>query len=410
MSKSSSEHVVIVGGGQAAMSVAAELRRLKSTAAITIIGEEPYLPYRRPPLSKGFLLGQVTEEQLLLRPATALAAAEIRCLTNCCAELIDREACTVRLSDGSVLNYSQLVLATGGRARTLPIAGAAAENVQTLRGIDDVRRLRTLSTVGSRAAIIGGGYIGLELAAVLRKQGVATTLIESQSRVLERAASPLMSQFLEGIHRSEGVDLRTGAQVSGFAGDARVTAIQLAGAEPVPVDFVVVGIGLEPRVDLAQAAGLAIDNGIVVDAACRTEDPRIYAVGDCSNHPSLRYKQRLRLESVQNAQDQGRIAARNIAGQAQVYDSLPWFWSDQYDMKLQMAGLRFGECEVIVRGEPDTQRSFSIFYRNNGVIEAADCVNRPADFMAVRKIIEAGTDVAKEALEDPEYPLSSLLR
>ncbi len=403
-------HVVIIGGGQAAMSVATELRRLKHGARITILADEPYLPYRRPPLSKGFLLGELSEERLILRPAAALQQAEIDCRTGCAATAIDRMSKTVTLADGSRLPYTELVLATGGRARELPLSGGQAPNVLTLRGIDDVKRLQGLCERGRKVAIVGGGYIGLELAAVLAQRGLETTVIEAMPRLLQRAASPRISRYVERLHREHGVTVHTGAQVEALEGAPEVTAVRLANGDRVPVDFVVVGVGLIPGVELAEAAGLAVDNGIVVDSHCRTSDPAVYAVGDCSNHPSARYGQRLRLESVQNAQDQGRVAARNIAGEPTPYDSLPWFWSDQYDVKLQMAGLRVGECVEVVRGDSETGHSFSVFYLQGDVLVAADSINRPADFVAARKLIEAATPVDTMLLADPDRPLVDLMR
>jgi len=403
------EHVVIVGGGQAALSVATELRRLKHACRITILAEESLPPYRRPPLSKGFLLGEMSTSRLLIRDAKALAAADIHCRTDCRVAAIDRPQKVVELADGERVAYTQLVLATGGSARSLPLPGADAPNVLTLRNVADVQRLQTLCADAKRVAIIGGGFIGLELAAVLAQRGLKTSVFEAMPRLLQRAASPRLSAFVEGLHRKHGVAIHTGANIVALEGRPRVSAVQLADGSTIPVDFVVVGVGLVPRVELAVAAGLAAENGITVDAHCRTADASIYAVGDCSNHPSSRYGQRLRLESVQNAQDQGRVAARNIAGTEVPYDNLPWFWSDQYDAKLQMAGLRIGDSTEVVRGDGQEGSGFAVLHLRDGVLVAAETVNRAADFLAARKLIEAGTLLDSAVLADEATPLAALL-
>ncbi len=402
------DHVLIVGGGQAAMSVATELRRLKHPCRITILGDEDLLPYRRPPLSKGYLLGELTASRLLIRDAQALAAADIHCRTRSRVIAIDRARKTVELAGGESLAYTRLVLATGGRARTLPLPGADAPNVLTLRGIEDVQRLQGYCARGRHAAIIGGGFIGLELAAVLSQLGVQVSVFEAAPRLLQRAASPQISRFVERMHRDHGVAVHTGAQVEALTGPARVAEVRLVGGESVPVDFVVVGVGLVPSVELAAGAGLEVSDGIAVDRYCRTSDPSIYAVGDCSNHPSARYGQRMRLESVQNAQDQGRAAARNIAGDPTPYDNLPWFWSDQFDVKLQMAGVRVAGTTEVVRGDPDG-KNFAVLQVRDGVLVAAETVNRAADFLASRKLIEAGTPVDPVQLADGNIPLAALL-
>ncbi len=400
--------VVIVGAGQAGGTCAMELHKKGFEGRIVIIADEDYIPYKRPPLSKTYLSGEATLDSLYVMKAEKLEAAGIECLTNTKVESINRENKSVILSNGEPLSYDKLVLTTGGRPRPLPVEGAEADNVFLLRSIADVDAIKARCGEGKKIIIIGGGFIGLEVAAVAVKQGMNVTVLEGLDRVLARVASPEASAFYEKTHREAGVDLRTGAAVTGFEGSPEVTHVVLGDGSKIEADFVVVGIGLIPNTELAEAAGLEVDNGIIVDDHACTSDENIYAAGDCTNYPNLFYGRRMRLESVQNAMDQARTAADNLVGIDSVYDAQPWFWSDQYDLKLQMVGLSQGYDETVVRGNPD-ERSFSVFYLKDGVIISMDAISRPKDFMMSKKLIAERVAPDKAALADETVELKSFL-
>lgn len=403
----SDQTVVIVGGGQAGGTCAMELHKKGFEGRIVIITDEDYIPYKRPPLSKTYLSGEADLDSLYVMKAEKLDAAGIETMTGVEVNGIDRQEKTLVLSNGESLNYDRLVLTTGGRARPLPVEGADAENVFLLRSIADVDNIRTQCGEDKKLVIIGGGFIGLEVAAVAVKQGMKVTVLEGLDRVLARVASPEASVFYERIHREAGVDLRTGASVTGIEGDP-VTHVVLGDGSKIEADFVVIGIGLIPNTELAETAGLEVDNGIIVDQHCRTSDENIYAAGDCTNFHSPFYDRRMRLESVQNAMDQARTAADNLVGIDSVYDAQPWFWSDQYDLKLQMVGLNQGYDETVVRGNPE-DNSFSVFYLKDGVIIAMDAISRPKDFMMSKKLIAERVAPDKSALADENIELKSLL-
>jgi len=400
--------VIIVGAGQAGGETAAELRRQGFEGRIVLIGEEAHPPYKRPQLSKAYLSGSVPETSLYVMQPAILEKHRIEFIGGVAVAGIDREAREVKLADGRVERYDRLVLATGGRARPLPVEGANAPNVFLLRSIDDVARIRERCAEGKRAVIVGGGFIGLEVAAVLLKQGLQVTVLEGLDRVLARVTAPEVSRFFERMHREAGVDLRTGAQLAGFEGAPEVSSVKLADGSTLPADLVIVGIGLIAKTELAAQAGLVVDNGIVVDEFARTSDPLIYAAGDCSNHPSAFLGRRVRLESVQNAMEQGRAAARNIMGKEEPYRNVPWFWSDQYDLKLQMVGVSTGYEQLVLRGDPDTERSFAAFYLKGGKLIAADAVSKPQDFMFAKKLVAEGRALDPAQLADPGVALKDL--
>lgn len=399
--------VVIVGAGQAGGESAAELRKLGFAGRIVILGEEPQPPYKRPPLSKAYLAGSVQEEGLYVMQAAQLQKANIEFRGNARVTRIDRAARTVHLADGTTQAYDKLVLATGGRARPLTVPGADASNVFPLRTIADVQGIRAHCSEGQRVVIVGGGFIGLEVAAVAVKLGLKVTVLEGLPRVLARVTVPEVSAFFERAHREAGVDLRTGAQMAGFEGSP-VTAVKLADGTRIECDFVVVGIGLIANTEVAQEAGLVVDNGIVVDEYARTSDPDIVAAGDCTNHPSEFLGRRVRLESVQNAMEQGRAAARTLFGRVEPYRMVPWFWSDQYDLKLQMVGVSGAHDQLVFRGDPATQRSFAAFYLKEGKLIAADTVSRPQDFMFAKKLVAEGAVIDPAQLADESIPLKTL--
>lgn len=400
--------IVIIGAGQAGGETASELRKQGFAGRIVLVGDEPHVPYRRPPLSKAYLNGSATQESLYILPPAGLEKARIEFIGGVRAERIDRAAKQLHLADGRALHYDKLVLATGGRARTLSLPGADRPNVFPLRSIADVQALRGHCLEGKSAVIIGGGFIGLEVAAVAVKLGMKVTVLEGLPRVLARVTVPEVSAFFERIHREAGVDLRTGVQIAALEGEAAVTQVVLADGSRIAADFVLAGIGQLPNVELAQQAGLVVDNGIVVDEYSRTADPDIYAAGDCANHPNAFYGCRLRLESVQNAMEQGRVVAAALLGKPQVYNVVPWFWSDQYDLKLQMVGLSAGFDRMIVRGDFNS-RAFAAFYLKDGRMIAADTVGRPQDFMFAKKLVAARAVVDAQQLADEAVPLKALL-
>lgn len=398
---------VIIGAGQAGAQAAQSLRQAGFVGRIVLIGDEPHLPYQRPPLSKAYLQGDLSAERLLLRPAAFFEKETIELRSGVRVQAIDRRAARLSLSDGTSLSYDRLLIATGAPPRRLSCPGADLPGVHYLRTIADSDALRPRLTQGGRLAIVGGGYIGLEVAAVARKAGVEVTLLEAMDRVLARVAGRELSAFYERTHRDAGVDLRLHARVAGFEGRGRVERILLADGISIPCDAALVGIGAAPATDIAQTAGLAVDNGVVVDEQARTHDPAIFAAGDVANFPSPLYGRRMRLESVPNAIEQAKVAGAGMAGHTAIYDSVPWFWSDQYDLKLQSAGLGEGADQTVLRGDPAIKR-FSIWSLHQGRLIAADCVNDPAAFATARKLIAAKATPAPERLADPGIDYKSL--
>ncbi|MDY0012644.1 MAG: FAD-dependent oxidoreductase [Rhodocyclaceae bacterium] len=400
--------VVIIGSGQAGAEVATCLRQMGYPGRIQMVGEEVHLPYRRPPLSKEYLGREVSLESLAIKSGAVYAKAGIELLRGVRAVAIERDARTVRLEDGRVLAYDALVLATGGRNRPLPLPGAEASNVHYLRTIEESHAIGEAMVPGKSLVVIGGGYIGLEVAAIGIKHGLKVTALVRGPRVLARVTGPEMSSFYEGVHRQAGVDVRTGVTITALQTVAgKATAILLADGEIIPADVVVIGNGLIPSVELAQAAGLEVGDGILVDAHACTSDPHILAVGDVANHPNPLYGRRMRFESVPNATEQARTVAATICGKALPYRPIPWFWSNQYDLKLQMVGISEGYDDVVFRGEP-ASRSFSAFYLKDGVVIAADTVNHMQDFMAAKQLVARGRPVDRARLADTALPLKSL--
>lgn len=392
----SDQHCVIIGGSHAAAQLIASLRQEGWSGAITLVSDEPMLPYHRPPLSKAFLCGDKSEQELLIRPQQFYDQERVDVLFNTRAMVIDRERKEVVLDSGTRLRYSKLVLATGARVRTLAIAGAALPGVFYLRQARDVLAIRHATASGKRAVIIGGGYIGLEAAASLRQMGMQVTVLEALPRLLQRVTAPEVSAFYARVHREQGVDVITDAAVQAIEGDDGVEAVVLADGRRLAADVVIIGVGVLPASELAEQAGLKVDNGIVVDEFATTSDPDIFAIGDCSNHYNPVYDCWLRLESVQNATDQARTAAQALCGKMIPYRALPWFWSDQYDLKLQIAGLSQGYDRVVLRGSASAGRSFSAFYFRSGTLIAVDAVNRPKDFMISKRFL------AEQGSADPE--------
>ena len=398
--------IVIVGAGHAAGQAAASLRQEKYEGEILVLGDEPHIPYQRPPLSKQYLSGEYGLERVHLRPAAFYDSRGIVVRSGLRAAEIDRQARTVRCANGETVRYDQLLLATGARPRRLDAPGEDLAGVHYLRTIADVDAIRRDFQPGRRIAIVGGGYIGLEVAAVAAESGLQTTIVEMEDRVLKRVTTPAMSAFYAKLHQARGVTIRTGLRVASFVGPGRLRAVVCSSGETVDADLAVVGVGIVPNVELAQAAGLDCDNGIVVDEHARTSDPNIYAAGDCTNHPNPLLGRRLRLESVPNAMEQSRVAAANLAGNARIYASIPWFWSDQYDLKLQMVGFSAEGERQVVRGDQAAGR-FSIFHFRGDAVVAADAVNSPREFMAARQLVGRKVDAGQ--LADPGTDLKTIL-
>ena len=401
------DRVIIAGAGHAAGQAAVTLRQKKFDGEIVMIGEEPYYPYQRPPLSKKFLAGELPVERLHLKPDSYYADAGIEVRLGTRIGAIDRRDRFVSVSSGAGLQYDTLILATGAIVRRLSLPGTDLAGVHYLRNIQDVIRIREELAPGRRMVVVGAGYIGLEVAAVACTLGLDVTVVEMEGRVMSRVVSPPVSHFYEKEHRSRGVTLKLSTGISGFSGDGRVSAVELCNAEPLAADLVLIGIGIEPQVGLATQAGLEVSNGIVVDDHCRTSDPRIYAIGDCTWHPNGIFGRSVRLESVHNALEQARTAAQNICGEDVRYCDVPWFWSDQYDIKLQIAGLSQGHDQAVLRGDPDS-RSFSCLYLKNGTLIAVDAINCPKDFMQAKPLIAARASVSIGLLADPGIALKDL--
>lgn len=400
--------LVIVGAGQAGFALAAKLRALKDTRPITMIGAEEVYPYQRPPLSKKYLLGEMSFDRLTFRPDNWFAENDVEVRLSTYVEEIDREKKTVRMQDGSVLEYETLALTTGSTPRTLPASiGGELAGVYTVRDKRDADRLAEEMKSGRRLLIIGGGYIGLEAAAVARHLGLEVTLIEMADRILARVASKETADIMRTIHKERGVVIREKTGLTRLIGeDDKVRAAELSDGSVIDVDFVIVGIGVTPNDRLAQDCGLDVGNGIIVDEFARTSDPSIFAMGDCALLPWE--EGRIRLESVQNAVDQAESVAATLAGDARPYVPKPWFWSDQYDVKLQIAGFNLGYDETLVR--PGAREgAVSVWYFRNGKLIAVDAVNDAKAYVTGKKMLETGINPDKARLADPATDLKLLL-
>ena len=400
-------HIVVIGAGQAGSSLVAKLRKDGFDGDITLIGAETALPYQRPPLSKAYLLGEMEKERLFLRPESFYADNDITLKLGATVTGIDPAAKTVSLGD-EVITYDQLALTTGSDPRRLPAAiGGDLDGVFVVRGLSDVDAMAPHVRTGKRVLIVGGGYIGLEAAAVCAKRGLSVTLVEMADRILQRVAAPETSDYFRALHKGHGVDIREGTGLERLEGeDGKVARAVLGDGSTLDVDFVVVGVGIAPATTLAEQAGLTIENGIRVDAQGRTSDPSIWAAGDCASFP---YKgERIRLESVPNAIDQSEIVAQNMLGAGKDYAAQPWFWSDQYDVKLQIAGLNSGYDNVVTRqGEG---QSVSFWYYKGDQLVAVDAMNDPRAYMVGKRLIDAGKTADKSVVADPEADLKPLLR
>jgi 3-phenylpropionate/trans-cinnamate dioxygenase ferredoxin reductase component len=388
--------VIIVGAGQAAAQCAISLRQGGFAEAITMVGEEPFPPYQRPPLSKKFLTERGKPDSLYLRPETFWRDQHVELALGVAADAVDLRDRTVRLTDGRAVGFDKLVLATGTCARRLPVPGIDLAGLYSLRSIGDVQRLRPALDAVSRVVIVGGGYIGLEVAAVMRTEGREAIVLEAEDRVLKRVTAPDVSAFFDRFHRARGVDIKLGARLAAVLGDGRAQALKLADGTEIRTDIVLLATGAQPNVALAADAGITCADGILVDELTRTSAADVYAIGDCTRFPSRRYQRNVRLESVQNAIDQAKAAAATILGKAASYDPVPWFWSDQYEIKLQIAGLLDGYDNVEIVGDP-TAAKFSAEYRKDGRLIAVDAINDGRAHMLARRRIAEETEPARAA-------------
>ena len=401
---------LVVGASQAGLQLAVSLRDRGYTAPITLIGEEPHAPYQRPPLSKAYLQGAMEIDQLSLRTAEFLADRDITLVTGERIESIDLNlggpSGTARTASGEMLAFGRLALTVGARARLLTVPGAHLDGVTYLRTADDATALRELQSDAESVVVIGGGFIGLEAAAVARAQGKSVTVVESADRLIGRAVAPVISEFYRAAHTRRGVDIRLSAQVASLAARrGRVCGVELSDGTRIPADVVIVGIGIEPCTELAAQLNLECAGGILVDRYARTSNKTVVAAGDCTVQPNpLTGQGRVRLESVQNAVSQAKIAAATLAARPEPNDAVPWFWSDQYDLKLQIAGLSAGHDHYVVRGDIDGE-AFSVLYYRGGALLAVDAVNAGADYMAVRKALTQGSTIPADAAADASVAL-----
>ena len=403
------ENIVIVGAGHAGGTAAALLRQHGWQGSITLVGDEPVAPYQHPPLSKAWLTAGTEEPRVALRPDNFYIDKNIGLRLDTRAIAIDRIAQVVILESGERIAYGRLILATGCRARRLKLPGFEFTNVLALRSIGDARQLKTVLQPGRRLAIIGGGYIGLEVAASARTVGAGAVVIERESRLLARVASPRLSSFFHDAHRARGVEIELDADVMDIAGhDARATGVRLADGRTIACDAVLVGVGAAVNEELAADAGLVCENGIVVDQAARTSDPGIYAIGDCTRRPLPLYGQMWRLESVPNALEQAKQAAADICGVPPPVAEVPWFWSDQFDIRLQIAGLPLQVEKVVVRGDLPGGR-FAVYHLSaDHRIQAVESINLPLEFMVARQLIANRTVVAPEKLADQQISVKEV--
>ena len=397
--------IVIIGAGHAAGQAAASLRQAKFEGPVTIIGDETHIPYQRPPLSKQYLAGTQPADKVFLRAEKFYADKDIQLMLDTRATQIDPSTKTINLDNGETIAYEKLLISTGSRPRRLSIVGSDLNGIHYLRTMDDVDGIRADVKPDANLVIVGGGYIGLEVAAVGVELGMNVHVLEMEERILQRVTTPEMSAYYHKLHSDRGVHIHTQTGVTGFAGNGSVEKV-LCGDQSFDADIVIVGIGIIPNIEIAEEAGIHCDNGIVVDDHCRTSDPDIYAAGDCTNHPNPLMNKRLRLESVPNAMDQARVSTANMLGDDKVYAAIPWFWSDQYELKLQMVGFSADGDSQVLRGDMDSHQ-FAIFYLKDGKVVAADAVNSPKEFMLCKQLI--GKPADPDQLADPETDLKSLL-
>jgi len=394
------QNCVIVGASHTAAQLVGSLRQGGWSGDITLIGDEPYVPYHHPPLSKGYLSGEKSAEDLLIRSAEAYSLSGVKLKLGRRVVAIDRNEKTVTTDNGNVIAYDKLVLATGARVRKLPIDGVELPGVYYLRNMNDVKAIQTALSSARRAVVIGGGYIGLETAASLTKLGVEVTVLEAMPRILQRVTAPELSEFYKRVHTEEGVQILENIIADSIVKTSSGLKVRDKCGAEYPANFVIIGIGVIPNTELADEAGLDVGNGIVVNKYCQTSDPNIYAAGDVTWHFNIKYGRHLRLESVPNTTEQAKVVAAHVCGKPKIYDSLPWFWSDQFDLKLQIAGLSEGYDELIIRGNIKEGRSFSAFYFKGERLLAVDAINAPREFAMTRMLLMKGQSLDRGKISD----------
>ena len=401
------EDIVIVGAGQSAGQCVVSLRNGGFKGSITIIGEESHPPYQRPPLSKGYLSDKVGIDRVYTKPESFYQENEVNLLLSKRVETIDREENIVLLSNGDSVKYKKLVLATGSRVRKLNVAGSHLSNIHYLRDIQDADDIKHLIKSKKKLVVVGAGYIGLEVAAVATESGLAVTVIEMAERVMNRTVDPLISEYYKKLHENHGVEIHLNTPLEAFGGTKSVSKVFCSNLA-FNADCVVVGAGILPNQEIALNAGLKCDNGIWVDEFCKTEDDNIYACGDCTNHPNKSLNTRLRLESVHNALEQGKTVASSLLEKNIAYNQVPWFWSDQYDHKLQIIGISGDHDKVVKRGNEENS-SFLLFYLKNNKLIAVDAVNNPKEFMICKKLVANKIKISSDNISDLSINLSELL-
>ncbi len=398
---------IIAGAGHAGGQTAISLRQAGYEGRIVVCGAEPVPPYQRPPLSKKYLSGELALERVFLRPESFYATHGIELRLGSAVREIDPQRRSVVLDGGEPLAYTDLVIATGSRPRRLDVPGAALGNVFYLRSLEDADAIGNALAAGRSLVVVGGGYIGLEIAATAKGLGLEVCVIEAADRILGRVTAPEMSDYYARAHRARGIDIRLATGIVAIEGDGTVSGVD-CGSGTIPADVVVIGIGIVPEAGLAASAGIRCDDGIVVDERCATSAGHVYAVGDCTRHPNPILGRTLRLESVHNALEQARTAAANIAGTPAKYEQVPWFWSDQFDLKLQMVGMSQGYDTIVQRGSMDAD-DFAMFYLQDGVLIAVDAVNRPREFMACRKLVPRRPRIDPVKLADESVPMQEMV-
>lgn len=402
------DSIVIAGAGHAAGQVAVSLRQDGFSGRIVMIGEEPYLPYQRPPLSKAYLAGELELERMYVRHQNFYDEHNIDVRLSTRVEKINSGDRTVTLSDGRQESYHCLVLATGSHVRKLNIPGHDLDGMYYLRTLEDVHRIQENFKPGARLVIIGAGYIGMETAAVAVTRGLDVTVVETADRIMARALAPEVAAFFAQVHRDAGVKIECNRDPRAeILGDGKVEMLRGADGRELPADLIIAGIGVIPTTDIADAAGIECNNGIIVDECCRTSDPHILAIGDCTNHPNHLLGRRMRLESVHNALEQAKTAAATLCGKLKPYNQIPWFWSDQYDLKLQIVGLSGDHDQVIIRGD-FADRSFAAFYMKGDLLIAVDAINSAREFMLSKKLIAQGARLEPEILADMSIDFKQL--
>lgn len=399
--------IVIIGAGQGAGQAAASLRQLGYEGSVTVLGEEAFPPYQRPPLSKQYLSGEMPLERVYVRAEKFYTDKNIDLRTNTRVTALDVDAKTVTTESGDAIAYDKLMIATGSRPRKLSIEGSDLTGIHYLRTIADVDGIAKAMKTAKNLVIVGGGYIGLEVASVAATAGLNVSVLEMEDRILQRVTTPEMSAYYDQLHTGRGVNIMTNTGVSGFEGsnDGNVEKV-VCGDTSIAADLVIVGIGIIPNIELAADAGITCENGIFVNDHCQTSNPDVYAIGDCSNHPNPILNRRLRLESVPNAMEQARVACANMCGDDKIYAAIPWFWSDQYELKLQMVGFSSDGDTQVLRGD-QSENKFAVFYLKDGAVVAVDAVNSPREFMICKQLY--GKQVDAEKLADPEVDLKTLL-